>query len=69
MSSFCSSLSSALESYNDAEKAGDDIKGIPNFWFQALSYHPATQELIQNEDVEALECLTNIRCEINEGNF
>ena len=58
----------AREHYDETEKDGDDIKGIPNFWFQALSYHPATRDLIQMEDAEALESLTNIHCEVNDGN-
>ena len=57
----------AFETYKQAEKNGDDMKGIPSFWFQALTYHPATRELIQMEDCEALESLTRISTEVNEG--
>ena len=57
----------ARENYNETEKAGDDVKGIPNFWLQALTYFPATREFIEYEDMDALRYLTNISCEINEG--
>merc|ERR1711871_681071 len=41
-------------------------KGIPNFWFQALSNFHSTAEYIQPEDFEDLEALKDIRCELNE---
>ena len=40
------------EQYEEAEIDGNDIKGIPSFWFQAMTYHPATRNYIQYEDAE-----------------
>ena len=54
------------EAYKEAKEDEKDTKGIPNFWFQALSNFHSTAEYIQPEDFEALEALKDIRCELNE---
>mmetsp|Transcript_8573 Transcript_8573/g.7677 ORF Transcript_8573/g.7677 Transcript_8573/m.7677 type:complete len:372 (+) Transcript_8573:43-1158(+) len=38
----------------------DTIKGIPEFWLRALANHPSISEIITEEDVPALESLSNI---------
>jgi nucleosome assembly protein 1-like 1 len=57
----------ALESYKEATEEGSDIKGLPNFWLQALSYHPATRDYISEEDSEALQSLIDIQIELNDS--
>jgi hypothetical protein len=45
---------------------GADIKGVPGFWAQCLRNHPVVGGLITEEDIAALQSLTNITCEYNE---
>jgi len=49
-----------------ATEEGADVKGIPQFWLQTLTYHPATRDYITAADAEALEALTDIRVEVSE---
>ena len=44
----------------------EDMKGIPGYWAQALLSHPAIREIVTEEDVPALEALTDVQCEYNE---
>jgi nucleosome assembly protein 1-like 1 len=50
-----------------AVAAEGDEKGIPSFWLTVLTAHPAIGDLVTQEDVPALEALTNITCEISEN--
>lgn len=59
-------LYSALESYKSAEDEGNEIVGIPQFWMQCLSYHPATRAYITDDDYECIEALTDIKCVVND---
>jgi Nucleosome assembly protein (NAP) len=45
---------------------GEKLKGIPGFWAQCLVNHPAIQDIITQEDIPALESITNITCDYNE---
>lgn len=45
----------------------DDVKGIPGFWFRALANHPSIGDYITQEDIPALEFLTDIKVEYNEA--
>ncbi|KAG9015995.1 hypothetical protein FRB90_003915 [Tulasnella sp. 427] len=47
----------------DADKAEDDIKGVPQFWLHALKNHLDIAELITERDEEALAYLQDIRLE------
>jgi len=52
------------ESGADAAKPtekGENIKGIPEFWLVALKHHPEIDQLIMEEDEEALKHLTDIK--------
>eukprot|EP00049_Salpingoeca_infusionum_P013298 m.248100 g.248100 ORF g.248100 m.248100 type:complete len:416 (-) comp15407_c1_seq5:2253-3500(-) len=42
----------------------EDISGIPDFWVSALSNNEMISELIEKHDIEVLEALTDIRCEL-----
>ena len=44
-----------------------DVKEIPSFWAAALSNHQTIGQLVTEDDMEALEALTNISCEYNES--
>ncbi len=43
-----------------------DDKGVPQFWLTALSSHPTIGETVTEEDVPALETLTNITVAYDE---
>lgn len=60
---------SAPESAQPAEEAADadDIKGVPNFWLQAIGNHPMIADLITEEDIPALAGLEDIKCDYNES--
>ncbi|KAF5095772.1 hypothetical protein DV451_004526 [Geotrichum candidum] len=54
---------------DDEKKESDeeaDIKGIPNFWATALSNVPEISPIINEDDQEALQYLTDIRLEYLE---
>ncbi|EGD82692.1 hypothetical protein PTSG_03353 [Salpingoeca rosetta] len=51
----------AKEGDEDEESAGEDIKGVPDFWLTALSNHELISELIQQDDQEVLAHLRDIR--------
>lgn len=44
----------------------EGVKGIPGFWLKALCNHPGIGEFITEEDVPALEYLTDITVMYNE---
>jgi nucleosome assembly protein 1-like 1 len=44
-----------------ATKAGNDIKGIPEFWLRLLNVQPIISEMITKEDEKALKHLVDIR--------
>ena len=50
-----------------SEDADDDekMKGIPGYWAQALLNHPSIQEIVTEEDLPALDALTDLTCEYN----
>ncbi|KCV68025.1 hypothetical protein H696_05493 [Fonticula alba] len=53
----------SIDAVKDALSAPFDpatAEGIPNFWAQVLNNHPILSDLINDEDAEALEFLTNI---------
>eukprot|EP00611_Tribonema_gayanum_P023564 TRINITY_DN4983_c0_g1_i1.p1 TRINITY_DN4983_c0_g1~~TRINITY_DN4983_c0_g1_i1.p1 ORF type:complete len:391 (-),score=118.94 TRINITY_DN4983_c0_g1_i1:382-1512(-) len=41
---------------------GEDIKGVPSFWANAMIRHEALQDLIEEPDVAALAHLTDVKC-------
>jgi hypothetical protein len=43
------------------------VKGIPGFWLTCLTSHPSTGEIVTEEDVPALECLTDITCKYDDA--
>jgi len=47
----------------DAEEEHSDIKGIPGFWLTILTSHPSIGELVTEEDIPALEHLTDVTVE------
>ena len=49
-----------------SEEVDDDMKGIPGYWAQALLSHPSIREIVTEEDVPALEALSDVQCEYNE---
>lgn len=42
----------------------DNVKGIPNFWADALQHHQDFNELIMEQDIPALEHLTNVEVKV-----
>lgn len=50
----------------DATAEETETKGIPSFWLQVLGNNPVTGELITEDDIPALTCLEDIKCEYNE---
>lgn len=52
----------------EAEKDSDapEVKGIPGFWLTCLTSHPATSELVTEEDIQAMEAITDITCAYDE---
>lgn len=49
-----------------ASVEGEDIKGVPSFWLQALANHPVTADILQQEDTTALESLEDIKIVYDE---
>mmetsp|Transcript_39292 Transcript_39292/g.68044 ORF Transcript_39292/g.68044 Transcript_39292/m.68044 type:complete len:417 (-) Transcript_39292:112-1362(-) len=47
----------------DAEEEHSDVKGIPGFWLTILTSHPSIGELVTEEDIPALEHLTDVTVE------
>ncbi|KAF2756043.1 NAP-domain-containing protein [Pseudovirgaria hyperparasitica] len=45
------------------EDAGEDVKGIPEFWLSAMKNQVSLAEMITDRDEEALKSLTDIRME------
>lgn len=41
-------------------------KGIPGFWYQCIANHPTVGSLVSEDDVGALEALTNISVQFND---
>lgn len=56
----CQSGEKEKEGEQAEEKS--DIKGIPGFWLTCLTSHPAIGELVTEEDVPAIEHLTDVTC-------
>ncbi len=50
---------------DQTEEAG--TVGIPGFWLTCLTSHPSISELITEEDVPALEHLTDITCAYDDN--
>lgn len=46
-----------------AEEEDSDEKGVPSFWLTVLTSHPSIGSLVTEEDVPALNALTNVTCE------
>jgi nucleosome assembly protein 1-like 1 len=42
-------------------------KGIPGFWLQCLGNHPSCGDFITEDDVSALEALTDLQCVYDES--
>mmetsp|Transcript_3836 Transcript_3836/g.9909 ORF Transcript_3836/g.9909 Transcript_3836/m.9909 type:complete len:410 (-) Transcript_3836:186-1415(-) len=55
----------AEEGEDQTEEAG--TVGIPGFWLTCLTSHPSISELITEEDVPALEHLTDITCAYDDN--
>jgi nucleosome assembly protein 1-like 1 len=49
-------------------KNADGNRGIPAFWFTAMSTHPLISEMIHDGDEEALKHLLDIKVEYLDGN-
>lgn len=49
------------------DKKGEEEKGIPSFWFQALQNNNTVAEFIKESDEEAMEFLTDIRASTFEN--
>jgi nucleosome assembly protein 1-like 1 len=45
---------------------GEEVTGIPQFWLNCLNNCSATSSLIQEDDVPALEALSDIKCTYDE---
>ncbi len=43
-----------------------DTKNIPGFWAAAISNHSTVGSLVSEEDMPALEAITDITCEYND---
>ena len=54
------------EDQQTVAKAGtssdEDVKGVPDFWLSACGRHDAFGGTIEESDVAALRCLTDVRC-------
>lgn len=44
----------------------DKETGIPGFWYQCIANHPAIGSQLAEDDLGALEALTDITCEYND---
>jgi len=53
----------------DAKVPAEDVKGVPNFWLEALKHHDEIGDLITEADEEALQYLTNITYSKPIGTF
>lgn len=49
-----------------AAEPEEPAKGIPDFWAQVLNSHPQIGSYITEEDLPALQALTNITCTYDE---
>jgi nucleosome assembly protein 1-like 1 len=56
----------AEKAAEDKEEEAPEVKGIPGFWLTCLTSHPSIGELITEEDIPALESLTDITCAYDE---
>jgi len=45
---------------------GKDMVGVPQFWLNAFSAHPMIEDMITDNDREALDYLVDLKCEDNE---
>jgi hypothetical protein len=54
------------EDGKNVDFAEGEEKGVPSFWLTCLSSHPAMAHLFTQEDVPALESLTDITCVVDE---
>lgn len=50
------------------EEKKEEVTGVPQFWLTALMNLPMVSEIITEDDVKALESLTDIKVEYIEGN-
>ena len=48
------------------EEEEDEEDGVPSFWLQAMIHHPVISEIIEKDDIEALEHLTSVACVVSE---
>ena len=53
------------EASSEDVDADEHVKGIPGYWAQALLNHPSIQEIVTEEDLPALDALTDLTCEYN----
>jgi nucleosome assembly protein 1-like 1 len=57
----------AAEALNSELSTGTDgVKGVPGFWLRALCNHPGIGDFITEEDIPALEFLTDVTVAYNE---
>jgi nucleosome assembly protein 1-like 1 len=67
-----SSLSSTANDAKEAEEqdvpvdAADRLKGVPQFWASAMTHQDSIGELITVEDVDCLEHLMDVTCELRD---
>lgn len=54
------------ESKPEGEQEGEEEKGIPGFWYQCISNHPAVGSLVTEHDLDALEFLSDISVEYTD---
>jgi nucleosome assembly protein 1-like 1 len=54
------------EAQAESAEPEEPVKGIPQFWAQVLNAHPQIGGYIVEEDLPALETLTNITCTYDE---
>ena len=51
----------------EEEEESADVKGIPGFWLTILTSHPSIGELVTEEDIPALEHLTDVTVTYGEA--
>eukprot|EP00128_Syssomonas_multiformis_P003258 Colp12_sorted_trinity150504_noHs@27579 len=51
----------------EEEEEASDVKGIPGFWLTILTSHPSIGEMITDEDIPALEHLTDLTVAYGEA--